>query len=876
VPGEQPRTARHLDDLFRLLPPDVNRDRLLFDTAVQSSDLDTNGSVTFGFGLAKKEAKPTVLFANGAERGGAMAGLGAMPGGGAVPARPAVAPAGTFAPPGMPPPAPDAAPEKAQAAAQDKLALESRRESGAREGRSAGRGGKDDRAKDAPAKLGDAEAAGDDKKLAEELFFENERLGRGLVRQLYRKVDPTMEWAENNYYKRRIVEQNANLVGVGPFWVDYARHAGDGPFLSRHLADASRNFTEMMFALAVLDLPFEAAKHQVAFDGPKMTLEPAGPVIAFHEEVSRAAAPDGKTPVLVGQHFYRPADRFREENGEKVDKYVTGEFLVHTVYGCQVVVTNPTSTRQRLGVLVQLPLGSIPVGNSQPTRTVQVDLEPYRTQTIDYLFYFPAPGTFAQFPAHVGKSERVVAAAPPAAFEVLEKPRTVDTAAWDYVSQHGTDEEVIALLNRENVHALDLGKVAFRMRDREFFGRVITLLKERHAYHPTLWSYGLMHNVPAVAREFLTHHDALVAQCGGPIDTPLLTVDPVARHTYEHLEYKPLVNARAHGLGNRRQIVNGPLHEQYHRLLKQLSYRTQLDDTDLLAVVYYLLLQDRIGEAQAAFGRVNPEKVATKLQYDYCAAYLALFDEDPVKARSIAAKHLAHPVDRWRNAFAAVVAHADEATGKGQRVADPEDAAQRQGGLAATEPGFEAAVQGKGVSISWQNLEAVTVNYIPMDVELLFSRTPFAQQGGDRFAFTRPTTSQVVKLPAGRDKVVIPVPDALERRNMLVEVTAAGKSRVVAYFAADMDVKLTENYGQLRVSDPAAAGRPLSKVYVKVYARLADGSVKFHKDGYTDVRGRFDYASVNTPERQPIRRFAVLVLSDDRGAVIREAAPPQQ
>jgi hypothetical protein len=52
--------------------------------------------------------------------------------------------------------------------------------------------------------------------------------------------------------------------------------------------------------------------------------------------------------------------------------------------------------------------------------------------------------------------------------------------------------------------------------------------------------------------------------------------------------------------------------------------------------------------------------------------------------------------------------------------------------------------------------------------------------------------------------------------------------------------------------------------------------VKFHKDGYTDLRGRFDYVSVNTPERQAIERFAVLVLSEDRGALIREAAPPQQ
>ena len=65
-------------------------------------------------------------------------------------------------------------------------------------------------------------------------------------------------------------------------------------------------------------------------------------------------------------------------------------------------------------------------------------------------------------------------------------------------------------------------------------------------------------------------------------------------------------------------------------------------------------------------------------------------------------------------------------------------------------------------------------------------------------------------------------------------------------------------------------------MYVKVYARLADGTVKFHKDGYTDLRGRFDYASVNTPERQPISRFAILALSEDRGALIQEAAPPQQ
>ena len=90
--------------------------------------------------------------------------------------------------------------------------------------------------------------------------------------------------------------------------------------------------------------------------------------------------------------------------------------------------------------------------------------------------------------------------------------------------------------------------------------------------------------------------------------------------------------------------------------------------------------------------------------------------------------------------------------------------------------------------------------------------------------------------------------------------------------AGETGVKATENYYyRLRVTDSAGA-RPLSKVY----ARLADRSVKLHADGYADVRGRFDYASVNTPERQAVERFAVLVLSDDRGAAIREVVPPPQ
>jgi hypothetical protein len=57
---------------------------------------------------------------------------------------------------------------------------------------------------------------------------------------------------------------------------------------------------------------------------------------------------------------------------------------------------------------------------------------------------------------------------------------------------------------------------------------------------------------------------------------------------------------------------------------------------------------------------------------------------------------------------------------------------------------------------------------------------------------------------------------------------------------------------------------------------MSDGSIRFYKDGYTDLRGRFDYSSLNTNELDSVRRFSVLILSKDHGAIVREAAPPKQ
>lgn len=695
------------------------------------------------------------------------------------------------------------------------------------------------------------------------------------ARQLFRQVDQTQEWAENNYYKLLIEQQNAELVTAGAFWHDFAKAEPGKPFYSPHLAEASRNFAEMMFALAVLDLPFESGEHATEFDGPQLRFTAASPAIVFHEEIKEAGAMPEDAKILVSQNFFQASDRYRVVDNEQVDKYVAGEFLIHTVYGCQVVVTNPTSSRQKLDVLLQIPVGALAVAGGQATRGVPVDLPAFGTKTVDYYFYFPTPGKFPHYPVHVSKNGQLVAHAEPVTLNVVAEPSEVDRESWEFVSQQGTDDDVLAFLKTRNLLRVDLARIAFRLKDAKFFVAAIEILDARHTYNHVLWSYAVQHNTPPRIAQFLQHADSFVGECGLALSSPLLAIDPVARATYQHLEYKPLVNARAHALGKQRQIVNDRLFGQYMQTMALLSYRRDLSDDDLLAVTYYLLLRDRTTQALDTFARVNANALATKLQYDYCSAWLDMVREQPERAAATAAKYAEYPVDRWRNAFAAISAQVKEIGGEEQRVIDPESRDQQTGQLASTDPSLEFVVEGKQVLLTHANLAAVTVNYYTMDIEFLFSRNPFVQEFGSEFSVIRPNLTQQLKLDPQQKGTTFTIPHALQTSNVLVEISGGGQTRTQPAFANALTVRTSENYGQVTVLQQAT-GKPLAKTYVKVYSQRADGSVKFYKDGYTDHRGKFDYASVSTNELDNVQRFSLLVMSEGQGALIREAAPPQR
>ena len=830
--------ARHIGDLNDLLPRDIERANHLFQSAILSSALEAGDEL--GIGRESERAEQMKM---------AKSEMPAME-----------APAGAAAA--------TVAKKRPRSGPKDK----------------AGRRLADEKECEETA----AESCAD----MDDSSVEGGDLGRGKrdmdarrqIRQFYQKLDKTQEWAENNYYHLPIEQQGPELVTVNAFWRDYAKHRMKGPFLSPNAAYASRNFTEMMCALAVLDLPFDAEKPVVTFQGAQMKLTGMTRSIAWHKEIKPAQPSAERVPVLVSQNYFRDDDRTRTENDEQVDKYVAGEFLVNVVYACQVVLTNPTSASQKLDLLMQIPQGAIPVKNGFVTKGTPVEISSYATESFEYAFYFPGPGTFPHFPVHVAKNEQLIASAEPTRLKVVREPSAVDKTSWAWLSQNGDPKDVLAWLDGNNIDRIgtsdDNGEVgleliAWRMRDAGFYAKCIALLRRRHVWNNTLWAYSVHHRDVPNIREFLLHQDGFLDQCGLVLDSPLVRIEPVERRRYQHLEYAPLVNARTWKLGARRTILNDRFSEQFTRLMNVLKYRAAPSHDDLLATAYYLFLQDRVDEALETFDRVDAKKIETAIQYDYLRVNAEFFRERPANAREIAVRYKDHPVDRWRDLFVNALSQIDEITGAAAQVVDDRDRDQRQARLAATEPDFDFSVEKKTVTVSFQNLSAVRVNYYRMDIELLFSRQPFVQQQSAQFGFIRPNRSEEVALPAGRTTFSFDLPAEFHGANVIVELTAGARRKSQAYYAHDLLVQVVENYGQVRVTRQGT-GEPLPKTYVKVYARMKGGEVKFYKDGYTDLRGKFDYTSLNTNELDYVDRFSLLILHHERGAVIREAEAPRR
>ena len=695
-----------------------------------------------------------------------------------------------------------------------------------------------------------------------------QEVARRKNRPLYRPPERTREWVESNWWRRRQGAADAPRVPVNEFWRDWSAAlaaGGAGGIRSQNLCLVRSGFTAALAALAATDVPFAA---QEGDEG-----------LVFRR--SAPAASGKASPVVVTQ-------RFRDPHAARADgslgAEVGGEFVRGRVYELVTVMTNPTDARRRVAVSVQVPEGALALAGAREAACATGVLEPYSVQVEAVKFYFPTGADDASCrlpPATVAEADGAASTAGAFACRVVARPSQTDETSWAYVSQNGSKGAVLAYLAEKNLADVDLGKIQWRLADGAFASKALDVLAKRGVYDQDLWLAGLLWKDaydPARLREALARREnaeRLGRAFGPALASPLATVDPEASGVFEHKEYWPMVNARAHFVGGRAAIANEGLRDAYRAFLDTLAAKKAPTARDRILAAVYLLAQDRVDEAKAQVAAARPEAGDCRMQLDYLRAYLAFCDGDAPGGRAIAARYADYPVPLWRDRFREVVAQADEALGRARAVpgaASDADAA----------PALAIADGGTSVSLTGRNLAECLLKAYPVDVEVAFSDDPFGTSAKRRDALLClvPKWSRSVKL--GRDgaaQVELPA-DLRARSVVLVAEGAEGRAEArLARAPRDFDVQVVREYRQLRVK--GADGRPLAGAYVKVYARDARGqSVEFHKDGYTDLRGAFDYAGVSTDTSFRPAEYAILVLREGGGSATLtvkaggEAEPP--
>lgn len=721
-------------------------------------------------------------------------------------------------------------------------------------------------------------------------YFSIQR-GRG-QQPLFRSIDRTSEWAETQYYRVRISNQSQTLIPPNPFWKQYLEANGSA-FLPSDLDLPCSSVNEALCALGVIDLPFSAPPPKLSVENDQLVAEVDKPTIVFMESIEATPSIEEGRAILVGQDIYLG----KPDTADEKNRPVQAQPLLRGIpYLANVVVTNPTSEKRNVQVLTQLPAGSLPLAGSRSTRSTSLDLAPYSTGQVKYVFYFPEEGEFEHYGAQISEQAQHLTNTTSAKLRVLAEPESVNETTWSYVADWGSDEQVLKYLDESNLQQIDLSRIAFRLSNETTYRQVLSKLRSAGKFEPTLWAYAVRHNDRDGMEQLLQNRGDFVARLGPHFKSSVVESLPKQQMNFEHLDYKPLVVARIHRLGPKQTILNPSMYQQYQRLLKLIAHQPNVSDEQRLELCYYMLLQNRIDEALTWFSQVDGEQVAARIQYDYFDAYLDFYRGRYDRAAQIASEYAEYGVPRWQELFSqiqrqvgerlalqsgqdvtALVSVTPDRDRKHQLLTDQREIEQAQ--RAAQTPTLDLERDGNELTVRTRNIDRVLVNYYLMDIELLFSRKPFVSRDQDTTPVIQPNVTEelVVGLKQGEGAVEgtrqLNLPEELENKNLLVEVNAAGISRSTVLTANALRVTVVEPYGKLQVL--SEKGRePIEGAYVKVYARHQDGSERFYKDGYTDLRGQFDYATLSTSELDTATRFSILVLDEALGAHVQEAKPP--
>lgn len=712
------------------------------------------------------------------------------------------------------------------------------------------------------------------------------RRGRLSEASLYRSLEMTRQWAESQFYRTPVELQQSGQILPSRWLLDWL-DAAPGPFLPESILSVSGSLSESLALLALVDLPTEGKSAELTVEQGQIQVRVAQPSLAFVEILEPAVDRPDTPQLLVGQELYR-----EEDQGQPDAAPVTqGPLIRGVVYRSVVVVTNPHSRAQTAELLTQIPQGAVALQAAKVVDSKPLLLQPFESRQESLLFYFPLAGSFDHLGPQIAIDGAKAGSGVARRYEVIDQPLREGRTSWNDVAAWGSQDEVLIYLRDRSAEGIDLNRIAFRMQEKAFFDACLKELESQGVYANPLWAYALVHQDPARVAQFLEHQPGWMESMGPSTRGGLGEWESRNHYLDPWLEYLPLVVARRHPLGSSIVIPNERLEGEYRRLLVRILHHPAIEDRDRLECTIYLLAQNRIAEAITQFEKIDRARLDGTLFYDYLDAYLDFHRKRYDRAAQIASKYLDLGSRRWRERFAEIVQQVHQRGGQAdggenkltsddeRKMAD--DPVQRLlletrqselGAMADRQP-VASLVQEEGRWILvHRNLSKVQVRYYLIDLEMLFSRRPFLQEEAMQRIPIRPNQEEWLELDRAGGRKELKVPEGLANRTLRIEVASDRvlDSQLVA--ASDLQVAMVPAYARLQVTD--RQGKPQEEVYVKVYARHRDGSVRFYKDGYTDLRGQFDYGSLSTSDLDTVDRFALLIAHPQGGAVLRQSEPP--
>ncbi|KAL4445666.1 hypothetical protein ABPG74_006217 [Tetrahymena malaccensis] len=758
---------------------------------------------------------------------------------------------------------------------------------------------------------------------------QNYKQQRQLFQQCNQSLKKTGQYCERHYLNQKDDHfYGKELINANGFWFEFAQNILENSqisnFLSSKFLECNKSHTEMVLVLSVLNLPFSSPNHnQYSAQGKDQVIQAADNLLLFTKEIKETSS-QLKSTIMINQRFFDPNDKFEIQGEEKFEKDAQ-EFIINYIYGCQVIVTNCTGGQQEIQVLTEVPEGSVPVHTIEYTKSYTQKLDSYSTKIFEFYFYFPAVGDYSIYPANVSKNGQVLCVAKDTQFQVKKELTQISLNTLDQVLSQGTKEDILKFLkekdwqdtNKQSNFNSTFLSIVFMCTDKEFFIKLLQILRQKHYFHFDIWKYSLLHLDHASLIEFVNSSSMRqkVSKYVSHLSCSLIKSSLNIGEWNRIYEYYPLINSRVHLLKrDSANILNSQFRRTYCHFLRYVVEKglNNMSAIDRLVFTYYLLLQDRIEIAIEQFDKINESDINTKqgsIQYDYIKAYLDFYKGYPnfKVAREIIEKYLDYPIISWRNLFYDMANQIAEYDGEdligeelvknfqskfsqiyffnyqlnlnisGESQLKKEDKAQTD-----KQQVLSIRFDDKKIIVEHKNIpKELTLTFYKIDLEVFFSKKPFLSNISEDFSYLQPSHTQVVQLN-DEDKnqstatvSKFDVPEQLQGSNVYIQAISGPFLKAgVTYFSTQLKVSLYSDDAYLKITDQGNS--LLSKIYVKVFSKNKSGKIDFIKDGYTDLRGRFEYLLSSSVNINDIDKLSLFIMSDDHGSLILEAKPPKK